>query len=609
MDSQIPDQILHGDDPFDTALITKLAKEFYSESGRAAQDPSSLPGTSSSIPTAPTTIAGVPGSVPNGLGMIPTLPVAFPDFPVDKPQNPGLSGGYPLATADVHPPVHAGQTSAQTALPAGRSLPSGEHTADSREAYPFGEPRCNGEVFSARNTQPSLNSPYPKAVSSFPTVDTAIATPDFYFLRGTDSAVTTANPVRNEYVSRPSLSVLEVESIRGDFPALQQRVNGHPLIWLDNAATTHKPQSVIDATSRFYSRDNSNIHRAAHALAARATELYEGGREKVRQFIGAADAKEIVFLRGTTEAVNLVAQTYGRANIGRGDEILLTTMEHHANIVPWQMLAEQSGAVLRVAPINDAGELILEQFAALLSSRTKLVAVTHVSNALGTINPVEAIIGMAHAQGIPVLVDGAQSAPHFPINVQAMDCDFFVFSGHKIFGPTGIGVLYGKAPLLERMPPYQGGGNMIKDVTFEKTTYHGIPQKFEAGTQDIAGVVGLGAAIDYLTTLGMPAIAAYEHELLEYATRALSSVRGLRPIGTASTKASVLSFVMNGLQNEQVGRHLDRYGIAVRSGHHCAQPTVRRFGLEGTVRPSLAFYNTREEIDILVRALHGLARP
>lgn len=608
MDTKTQQQPPHGDDPLDTALITRLANELYTESARTAQWPSSHPGASSAVPTVPTTVTGIPGSLPNMPGILPTLPTAFPDFPTDKPHNPGLSGGYPLATADVHPPVHAGQTAAPATFPAGRGLPSGEHTPDSRDAYPFGEPRCNGELFGAREAGPSIDYPYADTALSLPVDAAVIATPDFYFLRGADSAAATAHPGRPAQASRPSLSVLEVESIRNDFPALQQRVNGHPLIWLDNAATTHKPRNVIDATSRFYGRDNSNIHRAAHTLAARATELYEGGREKVRQFIGAADAKEIVFVRGTTEAVNLVAQTYGRTNIGRGDEIILTTMEHHANIVPWQMLAEQTGAVLKVAPINDAGELILEQFAALLSPRTKLVAVTHVSNALGTINPVEAIIGLAHAQGIPVLVDGAQSAPHLPINVQTMDCDFFAFSGHKIFGPTGIGVLYGKAALLEEMPPYQGGGSMIKDVTFEKTTYHGIPQKFEAGTQDIAGVVGLGAAIDYLTRIGMPAIAAYEHELLEYATQALSSVRGLRPIGTASAKASVLSFVMKGIHNEQVAKHLDRYGIAVRAGHHCAQPTVRRFGLEGTVRPSLAFYNTREEIDILVRALHGLAR-
>ncbi len=399
-----------------------------------------------------------------------------------------------------------------------------------------------------------------------------------------------------------------MEAIRRDFPALHQRVNGKPLIWLDNAATTHKPQSVIDATSHFYSRDNSNIHRAAHTLAFRATELYEAGREKVQRFIGAADPSEIVFVRGTTEAINLVAQTYGRTHIGQGDEILLNTMEHHANIVPWQMLAEQTGATLRVAPINDAGELILEKFAALLGPRTKLVAVTHVSNALGTINPVEQLIAMAHTHGVPVIIDGAQSTPHMPINVQVMDCDFFVFSGHKIFGPTGIGVLYGKAAHLEDMPPYQGGGNMIQDVTFTKTTYQGVPQRFEAGTQDIAGVVGLGAAIDYLTRVGMPAIFAYEHELLVYATHALSSVRGLRPIGTASAKASVLSFVIDGIPNDKVARHLDLHGIAVRSGHHCALPTARRYGLPGTVRPSLAFYNTQDEIDTLVYALHQLRR-
>ncbi len=334
----------------------------------------------------------------------------------------------------------------------------------------------------------------------------------------------------------------------------------------------------------------------------------KGRGEKVRQFLGAADAREIVFVRGTTEAVNLVAQTYGRKFIGSGDEILLTQMEHHANIVPWQLLAEQTGAVIRVAPINDTGELILEQFAVLLGPRTKLVAITHVSNALGTISPVEEIIAIAHSHGVPVLVDGAQSTPHIPINVQALDVDFFVFSAHKIFGPTGIGVLYGKTKWLEQMPPPQGGGNMIQDVTFAKTIHQSPPQRFEAGTQDIAGAVGLGAAIDYLTRLGVPAIAAYEHELLDYATAALSSVKGLRLIGTAPAKASVLSFVLAGAATEDVGRHLDKHGIAVRSGHHCAQPAVRRFRLESTVRPSLAFYNTREEVDALVRALELLQR-
>ena len=324
---------------------------------------------------------------------------------------------------------------------------------------------------------------------------------------------------------------------------------------------------------------------------------------------GAADTKEIVFLRGTTEAVNLVAQSYGRKNIGRGDEIILTELEHHANIVPWQLLAEQVGAVIRVAPINDNGEVLLEEFAKLLGPRAKFVSVAHVSNSLGTIVPVEQIVALSHARGVPVLIDGAQSAPHIPVNVTAIDADFYVFSGHKVFGPTGIGALYGKLDLLEEMPPYQGGGHMIRDVRFEKTTYQNAPVKFEAGTPDIAGVVGLGAAIDYLTNVGIPAIASYEHALLEYATQAIATVPGLRPIGTAANKASVLSFVIPGIPNENIARHLDNHGIAVRAGHHCAMPAQRHFGLEGTVRPSLAFYNTYEEVDTLVQVLHGLPRP
>ena len=396
--------------------------------------------------------------------------------------------------------------------------------------------------------------------------------------------------------------------MRRDFPALHQRINGKPLIWLDNAATTHKPQSVLDATSSFYGRDNSNIHRAAHTLAERSTELFEAGREKVRQFLGAADAKEIVFVRGTSEAINLVAQSYGKQNIGAGDEIILSGLEHHANIVPWQMLAQQVGATLRVIPINDRGELILEELPKLFSQRTKLVAVTHVSNALGTVNPIEEIIAAAHGHGVPVLVDGAQSTPHMPVNVTALDADFFVFSGHKVFGPTGIGALYGKSHLLEAMPPWQGGGHMIKDVTFERTAYNQPPEKFEAGTPDIAGVVGLGAAIDYLTRVGIPAIAEYEHALLEYATAELATVRGVRPIGTASSKASVFGFVLPGVPNEKIAKHLDQHGIAVRAGHHCAMPAVRHFGVEGTVRPSLAFYNTFAEVDALISALRQLSR-
>lgn len=566
------------DDPFDTEVITRLANEVFAE--------------------------------PTGSER---LPAWIPALSLGTPNGSELSGGYPLAGPTTHPPVHASPQSDSTHVPVTLGTPSGEHAPRSGDTYQFGEPRCHeGGVGRQDHGSPSASLPSKEGsnniTSSLPGSRAEIFTPDYYFLRHVESASQSSTPSAPVSRFSPNLSVLDIEAIRRDFPALHQSVHGKPLIWLDNAATTQKPQSVIDAIAQFYSRDNSNIHRGAHTLAFRATELYEDARKKVQRFLGAADPKEIVFVRGTTEAVNLVAQTYGRAHIGQGDEILLTTMEHHANIVPWQMLAQQTGAVLRVAPINDAGELILDQFAALLSSRTKLVAVTHVSNALGTINPVEQLIAVAHAHGVPVLVDGAQSTPHMPVNVQALDCDFFVFSGHKVFGPTGIGVLYGKAALLEEMPPWQGGGNMIQDVTFEKTIYQGIPQKFEAGTPNVAGVVGLGAAIDYLNQVGVPSLAAYEHELLTYATHALSLVPGLRPIGTAAVKASVLSFVMEGISNEKVARYLDQHGIAVRAGHHCAQPTVRRFGLEGTVRPSLAFYNTQDEIDTLVSVLRQLKK-
>ena len=406
-----------------------------------------------------------------------------------------------------------------------------------------------------------------------------------------------------------SVASFNVERIRKDFPILSERVHGNKqLIFLDNAATTQKPQSVIDATSRFYEQCNSNIHRAAYELAEKATTAFEGAREKAARFLGARSSKEIVFTRGTTEAINLVANTFGRRFIGQGDEIILTQLEHHANIVPWQILAKQTGAVIKVIPINDRGELIMEKFLRLLSPRTKLVSVAHVSNSLGTINPVEEIIGIAHAHGVHVLVDGAQSTPHLPVNVQALDADFLVFSGHKVFGPTGIGALYAKSHLLELLPPWQGGGHMIRDVTFERTVFQDAPEKFEAGTPDIAGAVGLGAAIDYIHEVGTDNISAYEHSLLEYATPRLASVPGLRPIGTAANKASVLSFVIPGIPNETIASHLDRQGIAVRAGHHCALPAIRHFGLESSVRPSLAFYNTRDEIDTLVAALHDLVR-
>jgi cysteine desulfurase/selenocysteine lyase len=534
-------------------------------------------------------------------------PAATPVVPSEIPKLQELPALSASDASQAVPPVHPTAQPAAPRLAEPQGTPSGAHAPDSGESYAFGEPRCNG------NYRPQGNRPAGKTANlnsapGFSGAESAGA-PEYYFLRG--SAVSGKSPLAVQSYPKNAVPVpkFDVEGVRRDFPALHQLVNGKPLIWLDNAATTHKPQAVIDATSQFYSRDNSNIHRAAHALAARSTELFEAGREKVAQFLGAADAKEIVFVRGTTEAINLVAQSYGRKHIGPGHEIILSELEHHANIVPWQLLAEQTGAVIRVIPINDRGELIMEEYVKLLGPKTKIVSVAHVSNSLGTINPMEQIIALAHGYGVPVLVDGAQSTPHLPVNVTALDADFYVFSGHKVFAPTGIGALYGKAALLETMPPWQGGGHMIKDVRFEKTIYQHAPEKFEAGTPDIAGVVGLGAAIDYLFKVGIPGIAAYEHALLEYATHALARIPGLRPIGTALSKASVLSFVIPGVPNESVARHLDKHGIAVRAGHHCALPAIRHFGLESSVRPSLAFYNTREEVDALALALRSLKRP
>ncbi|MGH8763032.1 MAG: family 2A encapsulin nanocompartment cargo protein cysteine desulfurase [Nitrosospira sp.] len=398
----------------------------------------------------------------------------------------------------------------------------------------------------------------------------------------------------------------DANAVRHDFPILKERVNGRPLIWLDNAATTQKPQSVINRLSYFYQHENSNIHRAAHELAARATDAYEESREKVRRFLNAPSADEIVFLRGTTEAINLVAQSWGRHNVNEGDEVVITWLEHHANIVPWQALCNEKGAKLRVAPVDDDGQILLDEYQKLLGSRTKLVSFSHVSNALGTITPARQIIEMAHRVGARVLVDGAQSVSHMRVDVQQLDCDWFVFSGHKVFGPTGIGALFGKSELLNTTPPWQGGGNMIQNVTFEKTTYHGAPARFEAGTGNIADAVGLGAAIDYVERIGIDNINRYEHDLMAYATRGLNTVPGLRLIGTAPDKAGVLSFALKGFATGEVGDALNREGIAVRAGHHCAQPILRRFGYESTVRPSLALYNTYGDVDTLVTALHRL---
>jgi cysteine desulfurase/selenocysteine lyase len=396
---------------------------------------------------------------------------------------------------------------------------------------------------------------------------------------------------------------LNVRAARDDFPILATRLYGKALVYLDNAATTQKPQVVIDRLTRYYAHENANIHRGVHYLSELATEAYEEARQTVCRFLNAADAQGIVFVRGTTEAINLVAQTYGRVHVGPGDDIVITVMEHHSNIVPWQMLCEQKGARLRIVPMNDAGELRLDEYEALLSDRTRIVAVGHVSNALGTINAIRTIVEMAHARGVPVLVDGAQAVSHMAVDVQALDCDFYAFSGHKVFGPTGIGVLYGKPALLDSMPPYQGGGDMIRSVRFEKTEYNTLPYKFEAGTPNIAGAIGLSAAIEYIERLGFDRIAAHERHLLAHGTRALMDVPGLRLTGTASDKAGVLAFVLEGVHPHDVGTILDREGIAVRTGHHCCQPLMDRLGVPATARASLALYNTSEEIDALASAL------
>ena len=395
----------------------------------------------------------------------------------------------------------------------------------------------------------------------------------------------------------------DVGRIREDFPILKQTVHGRPLVYLDNAATAQKPRAVIDALAQFYARDNSNIHRGLHELSERSTAAYEACRANVARFLNAASENEIIFVRGTTEAINLVAQTYGRAHVGPGDEIIVTTMEHHSNIVPWQMLCEEKGARLRVVPITDEGDLVLSELQSMLGPKTRLVSAAHVSNALGTINPVRRIAEMARRHGVPVLLDGAQAAPHLAVDVRSIGCDFYAFSGHKLFGPTGIGVLYGRADLLEAMPPYQGGGDMIRSVSFEKTVYNRVPHKFEAGTPHVAGVIGLGAAIDYFRGIDAEARSAHERDLLEYGTRVLSAIPKLRILGAAREKAAVLSFVLEGVHPHDIGTVLDRQGIAIRAGHHCAQPLMERLGVPATARASFAFYNMREEVDALAAGI------
>ena len=434
-------------------------------------------------------------------------------------------------------------------------------------------------------------NPYVGRPESAPTT----GSPDFYFLDRSVPRIPDPHPA------------FDVNAVRADFPILRERVNGYPLVWFDNAATTQKPQAVIDRLSYFYEHENSNIHRAAHELAARSTDAYEQARDIVARFLGASSGEEIIFVRGATEAINLVAQTWGRKHLREGDEIIISHLEHHANIVPWHLLCSESGAVLKVIPVDDAGCLLMEEYTRLLSDRTKLVSVAHVSNALGTITPVREIVEQAHRAGAKALIDGAQSVPHTRIDVQDIDADFFVFSGHKLYGPTGIGALYGKPDVLEDMPPYQGGGNMIADVTLERSTFQPPPGRFEAGTGNIADAVGLGEAIEYVERIGIENIAEYEHSLLEYATAGLAGVPGLHLVGTAPEKASVMSFVLDGYEPLEVGKALNEKGIAVRAGHHCAQPILRRLGLEATVRPSIAFYNTCAEVDRMIETLHQLA--
>ena len=481
------------------------------------------------------------------------------------------------------------------------------------------QPKQDGNLFTPSIpehrslTAPPVTGIPGAADTSIPSSSSSSSAPQYYFV----DAVVLPSGYVTPAKAAPHATVplagsdrhppFDVHAVRRDFPILQERVNGRQLVWFDNAATTQKPQSVIDRISAFYAHENSNIHRAAHELAARATDAYEGARERVRHFINAPDVNEVIFVRGTTEAINLVAKSWGEQHVGEGDEIIVSHLEHHANIVPWQQLASTKGAKLRVIPVDDSGQILIDEYRKLLNDRTKIVAVTQVSNALGTVTPVKEMIELAHRAGAKVLVDGAQSVSHMRVDVQALDADFFVFSGHKLFGPTGIGVVWGKRAVLEDMPPWQGGGNMIADVTFEKTVFQPIPNKFEAGTGNIADAVGLGAAIDYINKIGIENIARYEHDLLVYGMQQLREIKGVRLIGTANDKASVMSFVLAGYSTEEVGHALNEEGIAVRTGHHCAQPILRRFGVETTVRPSLAFYNTFDEIDRLTTVIRGLS--
>ncbi|RGE44083.1 SufS family cysteine desulfurase [Comamonas testosteroni] len=626
--------------PIDPAALAQLANSLFR----------SLPGDVPAQPVhgaqPPANLApgGSPLAAPSGLSPnVPGTPVPLGQVPGSNllPSSPGTTLSLINRAPASLPQAQAGNgvpDKAFAALPGyeprfatlsdGPGVPATAPTpVNAASAAPDGLDALVVEALSAGAARPSfldvpsLGQPATPAVPTSATG--ASSAPQFYFVdavRLPSGFVTPAKPdphaVQGESVAKSQQPLqaqadrhpgFDVNAVRRDFPILQERINGKQLVWLDNAATTHKPRQVIERIAHFYEHENSNIHRAAHTLAARATDAYEHAREVVRRFINAPDVNEVIFVRGTTEAINLVAKSWGGQNVGEGDEIIVSHLEHHANIVPWQQLAQAKGARLRVIPVDDAGQIRLDEYEKLLNDRTKIVAIGHVSNVLGTVVPVKEVVARAKARGITTLIDGAQSIAHTPVNVQDLGADFFVFSGHKIFAPTGIGALWGRREVLEAMPPWQGGGNMIADVTFEKTVFQPLPNTFEAGTGNIADAVGLGAALEYVERIGIENISRYEHALVDYGMQQLATIPGLRLIGTVPGKASVLSFTLEGYTTDEVGKALNAEGIAVRTGHHCAQPILRRFGVETAVRPSLAFYNTFDEVDLLVSEVRKLA--
>ena len=590
----------------DIGELEKLANQFFkSPPGEAPLNTALSPAPQNDFKPSINQLGAVPGADGSPINLYGSSPQSTPVSGVGASPSAITQGNVidlkdPQTSFD-DPALNAGKPSSKENV-TGFSLSGTELLADNFTQLPYQQ-----EQSFEKDLQAALNQiiAYPHVPQIPFTPDAQVTEPSYYFLKKIPAEFSSEKPKGASGIIAPPF---DVNIIRRDFPILGETVNGKPLVWLDNSATTQKPKQVIDRISYFYEHENSNIHRAAHELAARATDAYEGARKKVQQFLNAGSTNEIIFVRGATEAINLVAKSWGEQYLQAGDEIIVSHLEHHANIVPWQQLAAKKNLKIKVIPVDDDGQLIIDEYIKLLGPKTKLVAFTQVSNALGTVTPAAQIVKLGHLAGAKVLIDGAQSVSHMPVDVRALDADWFVFSGHKVFGPTGIGVLYGKEDLLNETQPWQGGGNMILDVTFEETKYHNAPGRFEAGTGNIADAVGLGAAIDYVTRIGMPAISQYEHYLLVYATELFKEVKGLRLIGTAADKASVLSFVLDGYKTEEVGAELNKQGIAVRSGHHCAQPILRRFGLESTVRPSLAFYNTCTEVDLLVDTLHRLKK-